>query len=30
MFVMFDKDEIVYPQSSEIFGQVTPKDKAGK
>jgi hypothetical protein len=30
MFVMFDQDEIVYPQSSEIFGQVTPKDKEGK
>jgi hypothetical protein len=30
MFVMFDQDEIIYPQSSEIFGQITPKDKDGK
>jgi len=30
MFVMFEKDEIVSPASSEIFGQLTPKDKDGK
>jgi len=29
MFVMFDKDEMVLPANSEIFGQLSPKDKDG-
>jgi len=30
MLVEFDKDEIVYPRNSEIFGEVTKKDSDGK
>ena len=30
MLVEFDKDEIVYPRNSEVFGEVTKKDKNGK
>lgn len=30
MLVEFDKDEIIYPRESEIFGEVTKKDKSGK
>jgi|TARA_B110000305_G_scaffold219504_1_gene260536 palmitoyl-protein thioesterase len=30
MLVEFDKDEIVYPRNSEIFGEVTKKDADGK
>jgi len=30
MFVMFNNDEIIYPKTSAIFGQVSPHDKDGK
>ena len=30
MFIMMDKDELMYPAESAIFDQLTPKDKDGK
>lgn len=30
MFVMFDKDEIVFPAASEIFGQLSKRDARGQ
>jgi len=29
MLVMFDHDEIIYPRESQLFGQLTKKDKDG-
>lgn len=29
MFVMFDKDQIIFPQVSEIFGEASKKDSNG-
>lgn len=30
MFVMFDKDQIIFPRSSQIFGETSKKDADGK
>ena len=29
MLVEFDQDEVIYPRDSEVFGEVTKKDKNG-
>jgi palmitoyl-protein thioesterase len=30
MMVMFDNDQIIFPKESEIFGELTARDKDGK